>query len=99
MDFVLNIVPSSRKVMLEAERLGLIETLLEAEAFVSFPSCDFCYGRLQAIGRGEVALSTGTMNVPGRMGSTEAHIYMASPATIAATAITGSVTDPRNFIF
>ena len=96
--FRLNIVPSSRKIMLEAERLGLLRIFLEAGASVSFPSCDFCYGRMQALGKGDRALSTGTMNVPGRMGSTEAQIYMAGPATIASSAITGEITDPRTFI-
>jgi len=96
--FRLNIVPSSRKVMLQAEEEGLIKIFLEAGALLGFPSCDYCYGRLQATEKGSRALSTGTMNVPGRMGSTEAEIYMASPATIAATAITGELTDPREFM-
>ncbi len=96
--FRLNIVPSSRKVMLEADKQGLLKIFLEAGAFVGFPSCDYCYGRLQAMAKGDRALSTGTLNVPGRIGSTEAEIYMASSATIASSAITGEVTDPRHFI-
>jgi 3-isopropylmalate/(R)-2-methylmalate dehydratase large subunit len=96
--FRLNVVPSSREVLqktIESQALGV---LVEAGAFISSPSCDYCYGKTQAISRGERAVSTGTLNVPGRMGSSAAEIYLASSAVAAASSINGELADPRNYL-
>jgi 3-isopropylmalate/(R)-2-methylmalate dehydratase large subunit len=96
--FMLNIVPTSQKIMAAAAREGLIEILVEAGAFVSSPSCDYCYGRIATMAPGQRAVSTGTLNVPGRMGSADSEIYIASAASVAAAAIDGRIADPRQYL-
>lgn len=96
--FRLHVVPTSQQIQAKASEMGLMKILLEAGAMVHTPTCDFCYGQLGVLVDGEVALSTGTLNIPGRMGSDNAEIYSASPYTIAASAITSVITDPRTIL-
>jgi 3-isopropylmalate/(R)-2-methylmalate dehydratase large subunit len=96
--FQLNIVPTSREIMVEAGRLGYLSDLTEAGAFVSAPSCDYCYGRMGTMSKNQRAVSTGTLNVKGRMGSPDSEIYLCSAATVAASALEGKVADPRKYL-
>ncbi|HEY3598342.1 MAG TPA: aconitase family protein [Paraburkholderia sp.] len=96
--FSLNVVPTSQEIMAAAAKEGLIATLVEAGAFISSPSCDYCYGRIGTVSAGQRAVSTGTLNVPGRMGSTDAEIYLCSAATLAASAVEGRIADPRRYL-
>lgn len=96
--FSLNVVPSSQSVMAKAASEGLITTLVEAGAFVSSSSCDYCFGHIATMSAGQRAVSTGTLNVPGRMGSLESEIYICNAAAVAAAAIEGKVADPRDYM-
>ena len=96
--FSLHVVPTSQKIMAAAASDGTLATLIEAGAFVSSPSCDFCSGNIATMASGQVAISTGTLNVPGRMGAVDADIYLASAATLAASALHGRLTDPRTLL-
>lgn len=96
--FALHIVPTSQQIMADAAREGLIQTLVEAGAFVSSPSCDYCFGRIATMTANQRAVSTGTLNVKGRMGSPDSEIYLCNAATVAASAIEGRIADPRRYL-
>jgi len=90
------VVPASQSVYLEALRAGYLETLVVAGAAVDTPSCAACAGIHTGVaGDGDIVLSAGNRNMKGRMGSKNAQIYLTSPAVVAASAITGVITDPR----
>ena len=89
------ITPASRKVHLQALSEGLIETFLRAGALVSGQTCSVCAGMEAPLMDGEVCITASPRNFKGRMGSPEANIYLGSPATVAASAVRGVITDPR----
>jgi len=96
--FQLHGVPTSQAIMSAAAKEGLISTLVDAGAFISSSSCDYCYGRIATMSSGQRAVSTGTLNTPGRMGSPDSEIFICNAAVIAASALEGCIADPRPYL-
>lgn len=93
------VTPASQRIYLQAVKMGLIETLVEAGAIVTNATCGCCYGgHMGLIGPGERCLSTTTRNFKGRLGSSQSQVLLCGPATAAASALTGLITDPRTVI-
>ena len=90
------VIPASQEIYLNALNEGLIKTFMEAGATIGNPNCGPCLGgHMGILAEGEACISSSNRNFVGRMGSTKSYVYLASPATVAASAITGKITDPR----
>ncbi|MCD6469106.1 MAG: 3-isopropylmalate dehydratase large subunit [Thermoplasmata archaeon] len=90
------VVPASREVYMDAVKKGYIQVFLEAGATIVNPGCGPCLGAHQGVlAAGERAITSTNRNFKGRMGSTEAEVYLASPATVAVSALKGEIADPR----
>jgi len=96
-DVRLIIIPASQEVYLEALKAGYIQTFIEAGAMINPSGCGPCVGVHQGIlAAGEICISSTNRNFLGRMGSKDSYVYLASPSVVAASAITGALTNPLN---
>jgi 3-isopropylmalate/(R)-2-methylmalate dehydratase large subunit len=93
------VVPASKNVLLEAMHEGIMQSLVEAGATFVTPGCAACLGVHEGmLASGETCISASSRNFPGRMGSGKAEIYLGSPASVAAAALTGKLTDPTPYL-
>jgi 3-isopropylmalate/(R)-2-methylmalate dehydratase large subunit len=93
------IAPASRSIMLEALKAGYIDTFIKAGAVVVAPGCGPCVGTHNGVpADGETVISTANRNFKGRMGNPNSFIYLGSPATVTASAISGKISDPRKYL-
>jgi 3-isopropylmalate/(R)-2-methylmalate dehydratase large subunit len=91
------VTPGSQDILKQAIKLGYVETLMDAGAVVTNSTCGACFGgHMGLLADDEVCITASTRNFQGRMGSPKASVYMGSPATVAASAVTGVITDPRD---
>ena len=98
-DTRLVVTPGSRTVFMKMIKTGVMETLVEAGAAINSPACGACPGsQTGLLGDNEHCISTANRNFKGRMGNPTAFVYLASPATCAATALAGKIADPREVI-
>ena len=93
------VVPASRKVYLAAMRQGLLSIFAEAGAIICNPGCGPCFGaHMGLLAAQENCVASINRNFKGRMGSDQARVFLASPATVAASALEGRIVDPRKFV-
>lgn len=93
------VVPASNEVMTECIKAGYIQDLMAAGATITTPGCGACLGAHEGIlAPEEVCITSTNRNFSGRMGASDAQIYLASPATVAASMVNGFLTDPRDFL-
>ena len=99
-DTRLFVIPASRQVYLDAMREGLLETFVAAGAVIGVPGCSGCSGgaSVGVPASGENVITTANRNFKGRLGNSEGFLYLASPATVVASAMTGRITDCRNWL-
>ena len=91
------VTPASQRIYLQAVKMGLVETMVEAGCIVTNATCGCCYGgHMGLIGPGERCLSTTPRNFKGRLGAADSEVMLCSPATAASSALTGVITDPRS---
>src|ERR671910_863795 len=91
------VLPAAQSIYLKAIKEGLITIFMEAGAVVGPPTCGACCGaHMGVLAKDEICISTTNRNFPGRMGHVESKTYLASPLVVAAAAVTGKITDPRN---
>jgi 3-isopropylmalate/(R)-2-methylmalate dehydratase large subunit len=91
------VLPAAQSIYLKAIKEGLINIFMEAGAVVGPPTCGACCGaHMGVLAKDEICISTTNRNFPGRMGDVESKTYLASPLVVAAAAINGKITDPRN---
>jgi 3-isopropylmalate/(R)-2-methylmalate dehydratase large subunit len=91
------VLPAAQSIFMKAMKEGLIDIFMEAGAVVGPPTCGACCGaHMGVLGKDEVCVSTTNRNFPGRMGHVESQTYLASPLVVAASAIKGKITDPRD---
>jgi homoaconitase/3-isopropylmalate dehydratase large subunit len=97
-DTRLLVIPASAEVYKEAAIEGILSTIIEAGCIICNPGCGPCFGaHMGLLASGEACVASINRNFKGRMGSPEAKVYLASPATVAASAIEGKIADPRNY--
>ena len=93
------VTPASQEIYLQALKSGLLEIFVKAGALVTNPTCGACFGgHMGLLAPGEVCVSSSNRNFVGRMGSPEAEIYLASPITVAASALAGKIVDPPGYL-
>ncbi len=91
--------PASMKTYSDALKMGIIEEILRAGGVVTSPTCGACLGMSRGVlAENEVAISSSNRNFMGRMGDKSSRVYLASPATVAASAVEGKITDPRRYL-
>jgi 3-isopropylmalate/(R)-2-methylmalate dehydratase large subunit len=90
------VVPASKEVFEQAMNEGLVKIFLDSNAYVSGPTCGACLGGYMGVlAKGERCISSTNRNFVGRMGHKESEVYLANPAVVAASAVTGRITDPN----
>jgi 3-isopropylmalate/(R)-2-methylmalate dehydratase large subunit len=90
-------LPAAQSIYLKALKDGLVEIFMQAGAVVGPPTCGACCGaHMGVLAKDEVCISTTNRNFPGRMGHVESKTYLASPLVVAASALKGRITDPRD---
>ena len=93
------VVPATTEIWKQANKEGLLDVFMEAGATVSTPTCGACLGgHMGILAAGEKCISSTNRNFVGRMGSPRSEVYLASPATVAASAIAGKIADPRPYL-